>query len=89
MRNRETPARRRTLRTRLAQTATPESRRGTDTAGNRDRIWIDRVERDVRGGRQNVTKSVFNLHVIRSTESGTTYEDTTDHLSEKVHGCGD
>ncbi|WP_227378136.1 archaea-specific SMC-related protein [Haladaptatus halobius] len=49
---------------------------------NLDRIWIDRVERDVREGRRKVTKSVFNLHVIRSTESGTTYEDTIDHLSE-------
>ncbi|WP_227377647.1 hypothetical protein [Haladaptatus halobius] len=49
---------------------------------NLDRIWIDRVERDVREGRRKVTKSVFDLHVIRSTESGTTYEDTIDHLSE-------
>ncbi|WP_458190426.1 archaea-specific SMC-related protein [Haladaptatus sp. NG-WS-4] len=49
---------------------------------NLDRIWIDRVQRDVREGRRKVTKTVFNLHVIRSTESGTTYEDTIDHLSE-------
>ncbi len=49
---------------------------------NLDRIWIDRTEQDVREGRRKVTKSVFNLHVIRSTDSGTTYEDTIDHLSE-------
>ena len=49
---------------------------------NLDRIWIDRTEQSVREGRRKVTKSVFNLHVIRSTESGTTYEDTIDHLSE-------
>ena len=49
---------------------------------NLDRIWIDRTEQNVREGRRTVTKSVFNLHVIRSTESGTTYEDTIDHLSE-------
>ncbi|WP_458210558.1 archaea-specific SMC-related protein [Haladaptatus sp. NG-SE-30] len=49
---------------------------------NLDRIWIDRVERDVREGRRKVTKTVFNLHVIRTAESGTTYEDTIDHLSE-------
>jgi chromosome segregation ATPase len=49
---------------------------------NLERIWIDRTEREVREGRRKVTKSVFNLHVVRSTESGTTYEDTIDHLSE-------
>ena len=49
---------------------------------NLERIWIDRTEQNVREGRRKVTKSVFNLHVIRSTESGTTYEDTIDHLSE-------
>ncbi len=49
---------------------------------NLERIWIDRAERDVREGRRKVTKSTFNLHVVRSTESGSTYEDTIDHLSE-------
>ena len=29
-----------------------------------------------------MTKTVFELHVIRSTDSGTIYEDTIDHLSE-------
>jgi DNA repair exonuclease SbcCD ATPase subunit len=49
---------------------------------NIDRIWLERRETDVRDGRRTVTKSVFDLHVIRSTDSGTTYEDTTAHLSE-------
>jgi seryl-tRNA synthetase len=46
------------------------------------RIWIERRETQVREGRQKVTESVFDLHVIRSTENGTTYEDAIDHLSE-------
>jgi predicted nucleic acid-binding Zn-ribbon protein len=49
---------------------------------NLERIWIDRTKREVREGRRKSTKSVFDLHVIRSTESGTTYEDSIDHLSE-------
>ncbi len=49
---------------------------------NLERIWIERTKQDVREGRRKVTKSVFSLHVIRSTESGTAYEDTIDHLSE-------
>jgi len=46
------------------------------------RIWLERRETQVRDGRRKVTKSVFDLHVIRSTGSGATYEDTIDHLSE-------
>jgi len=46
------------------------------------RIWLERRETQVREGRRKVTKSVFELHVIRSTENGATYEDTIDHLSE-------
>ena len=46
------------------------------------RIWLERTETSVREGRQQVTKSIFELHVVRSTESGTTYEDSIDHLSE-------
>ena len=46
------------------------------------RIWLERREREVREGRRKVTKSVFDLHVIRSTDSGATYEDTVAHLSE-------
>lgn len=33
-------------------------------------------------GRRKVAKSQFDLHIVRSTESGTTYEDTVDNLSE-------
>jgi DNA repair exonuclease SbcCD ATPase subunit len=49
---------------------------------NLARIWLERTEKQVREGRRKVTKSVFDLHIIRQTESGTTYEDTVDHLSE-------
>jgi DNA repair exonuclease SbcCD ATPase subunit len=49
---------------------------------NLERIWIERVERTVREGRQNVDKTLFELHIVRSTESGATFEDTIDHLSE-------
>jgi len=49
---------------------------------NLDRIWIERVERTVKEGRRKVDRTAFDLHVVRSTESGTAYEDTIDHLSE-------
>ncbi len=49
---------------------------------NIERIWLERVEREVREGRQTVTRSVFELHVVRKTESDVAYEDTVDHLSE-------
>ena len=49
---------------------------------NLDRIWIERLEQTVREGRQKVQQTVFELHVVRSTENGTAYEDTIDHLSE-------
>lgn len=49
---------------------------------NLARVWIERVQRTVREGRQNVEKSVFELHIVRTAESGGTYEDTIDHLSE-------
>jgi len=49
---------------------------------NLDRIWIERVERTVREGRQHVEKTLFELHIVRSTDSGVTFEDTIDHLSE-------
>jgi len=49
---------------------------------NLARIWLERTERQVREGRRTVTKSTFDLHVVRKTGSGTTYEDTIDHLSE-------
>jgi peptidoglycan hydrolase CwlO-like protein len=49
---------------------------------NLDRIWIERTERQVREGRRRVTRSAFDLHIVRSTDDGTAYEDTIDHLSE-------
>ncbi|WP_254271003.1 archaea-specific SMC-related protein [Haloarcula marina] len=49
---------------------------------NISRIWIERIETTVREGRKKVDKTVFELHVVRSTESGAAYEDTVDHLSE-------
>ena len=49
---------------------------------NLERIWLERVEREVREGRRTVQKGVFELHIVRQTASGTTYEDTIDHLSE-------
>ena len=49
---------------------------------NLARIWIERVQKTVREGRRNVEKTVFELHVVRTTDSGATYEDTIDHLSE-------
>jgi chromosome segregation ATPase len=49
---------------------------------NLERIWLERVEREVQEGRRKVEKSLFELHIIRQTDSGTTYEDTVDHLSE-------
>ncbi|GAB7013289.1 archaea-specific SMC-related protein [Halolamina salina] len=49
---------------------------------NLDRIWIERVEQETRKGRRKVTERTFELHVVRTTESGAAYEDTVDHLSE-------
>jgi len=49
---------------------------------NLERIWIEAVEREVRDGRQTVERTEFELHIVRSTDTGATYEDTIDHLSE-------
>lgn len=49
---------------------------------NIDRIWIERVEREVREGRRKVEQTQFELHIIRQSEEGAAYEDTVDHLSE-------
>lgn len=49
---------------------------------NIDRIWLELKQREVREGRRTVTKGTFELHIIRTSESGETYEDTVDHLSE-------
>ena len=49
---------------------------------NLDRIWIDRREVEVREGRSKVTRTRFDLHIVRTAADGTAYEDTVDHLSE-------
>jgi len=49
---------------------------------NLDRIWIERRETEVREGRSKVTRTRFDLHIVRSSLDGTAYEDTVDHLSE-------
>jgi len=49
---------------------------------NLERIWIERKQESVKQGRRRVEKAVFDLHVVRSTDDGKTYEDTIDHLSE-------
>ncbi|KKF39920.1 chromosome segregation protein SMC [Halorubrum saccharovorum] len=49
---------------------------------NLDRIWIERRETEVREGRRKVTRTRFDLHIVRSSPDGTAYEDTVDHLSE-------
>jgi DNA repair exonuclease SbcCD ATPase subunit len=49
---------------------------------NLERIWIERRQETVSQGRRTVEQSVFDLHVVRSTDDGTTYEDSIDHLSE-------
>ena len=55
---------------------------GTLDYENLERIWIERVQREVREGRRKAIKTFFELHIVRSSPSGTTYEDTIDHLSE-------
>jgi len=49
---------------------------------NLARIWLERTETEVREGRRKRTKGVFELHIVRQTESGTTYEDRVENLSE-------
>lgn len=49
---------------------------------NLDRIWIERRETEVREGRETVTRTRFELHIVRSSDDGVAYEDTIDHLSE-------
>jgi hypothetical protein len=49
---------------------------------NIERIWLEQTETEVQEGRRTVTKSVFDLHVVRQTNSGTTYKDSIGHLSE-------
>jgi chromosome segregation ATPase len=49
---------------------------------NIDRVWLERVEQETRQGRSKVTEARFNLHVVRSVDDGTAYEDTVQNLSE-------
>ncbi|OVE83954.1 archaea-specific SMC-related protein [Natronolimnobius baerhuensis] len=49
---------------------------------NIDRIWIERIGQTVREGRRKVEQTAFDLHIVRSTADGSTYEDTINHLSE-------
>ncbi|RAW44535.1 chromosome segregation protein SMC [Halorubrum sp. 48-1-W] len=49
---------------------------------NLDRIWIERRETEVLEGRRKVSRTRFELHIVRSAPDGTAYEDTVDHLSE-------
>lgn len=46
------------------------------------RIWLEQIETEVRDGRRKKAKSVFELHIVRRTDSGATYEDTVSNLSE-------
>ena len=45
-------------------------------------MWIERTEKEVREGRRKISRSTFDLHVVRATEDGAVYEDTVDTLSE-------
>lgn len=49
---------------------------------NLARIWLERTEQEVREGRRKVTKSVFELHIVRETATGAAYEDVVHNLSE-------
>jgi chromosome segregation ATPase len=49
---------------------------------NIQRIWIERVQKTVRNGRQKEEQSIFDMHIVRETSEGKSYEDTIAHLSE-------
>jgi DNA repair exonuclease SbcCD ATPase subunit len=49
---------------------------------NLDRVWLERTERQERDGRKKITTPQFELHVIRSADDGTVFEDHVSHLSE-------
>jgi len=49
---------------------------------NIERIWIEQAQERVRKGREKVTETVFDLHVVRTSADGATYEDRIQHLSE-------
>ena len=46
------------------------------------RIWIERQEHETRQGRRKVSENHFELHIVRESESGQTYEGTVETLSE-------
>ena len=47
---------------------------------NVERVWLER--RTLSAGDGVVPESTFDLHVVRSTSSGSVYDDSVDHLSE-------
>ena len=49
---------------------------------NLTRIWLERTETEVREGRRKTTKGIFDFHIVRQTDSGATYEDRVENLSE-------
>lgn len=49
---------------------------------NIERIWLERLETEVREGRRKVDRTTFEFHIVRKTRTGTTYEDTLENLSE-------
>jgi chromosome segregation ATPase len=49
---------------------------------NVERIWIESVERQVSTTPRQVSEQTFELHVVRRSSSGATYEDRVEHLSE-------
>jgi len=49
---------------------------------NIERIWIERIGAGDESGTGISTDASFDIHVVRTTESGRSYRDTIDHLSE-------
>lgn len=49
---------------------------------NLERIWIEQTQVTATGSHRDDDQQQFELHIVRSTESGTVYEDTVSHLSE-------
>lgn len=49
---------------------------------NLARIWLERTEEEVWEGRRKRTKDAFEFHIVRETDSGTTYEDRVENLQE-------
>ncbi|WP_248898229.1 archaea-specific SMC-related protein [Haloplanus halobius] len=48
---------------------------------NIERIWIERIDTETAGSSVS-TDTSFDIHVVRSTDGGSHYRDTIDHLSE-------